>query len=174
MFGGTEGEISPSAFTALTAFGGAELKCPTLASQLLYLKSCTERSPTFWERLTGSDRNLVITLFGGTVLIAPTLVEEYASLSGVIRTGVLSQAECDQLMDRYLANSGEYTVCRTLTLFGACVTRHPSASKERKVLESATRAGTVSSRLRESLEQLVGAPPQAKARGLGNLAINPA
>ena len=169
LFAGTEGEIPPAGFTSLTAFGGAELRRPTLASQLLDLKNRGYRKPTRWARFMGTDKNLILTVFGATVLLAPTVVEEYAALAGLMRSGTLSPGECTALLDRLAANDGEPSICRTLTLFGVCVTRHPSAAKERKALEAASKTGAVSSAIRRALDEIVGSPPGAKARALGHL-----
>lgn len=170
LFGGTEGDISPAGFTALTVFGGAELRRPTIATQLLHLKSARGRRPGAWERLVGSDKNLILTVFGGTVVRAPTLVEEYSALSSAVGSGALTTDECSRLLDELIAGGGEFAHWRTLTLFGACVTRHPSTVKERKALDAAVKTGTVSQAVRATLESVVGSPPQAKVRALGQLA----
>lgn len=171
LFAGTEGEIPPAGFTALTVFGGSELRRPTLASQLLYLKHRNARAKRRWARLMGTDKNLILTLFGVTVLLAPTVIEEYTALSGLMRSGTLSHDECSALLDRLAADDSEASICRTLTLFGGCVTRHPSAAKERKALEAASKTGAVSSAIRQALDEIVGAPPAAKVRALGHLVV---
>jgi hypothetical protein len=168
LFGGTEGEIAPSGFTALTAFGGAELRRPTLAAQLLHLKSSRQRPRRWWDRVLGSDKNLILTLFGGTVLQAPTLVEEYAAMAGLLRSGAVQHAEFQQLLDQLHVEAGD-SPARTLTLFGACVTRHPSAARERKALEAAANSGSLTDRIRGALDRLIGAPQQAKIPALGQL-----
>ena len=170
LFAGTEGEIPPVGFTALTVFGGAELRRPTLASQLLYLKNRRERKRSRWARLLGTDKNLVLTIFGATVLLAPTLVEEYSALAGLIRTGALTPEECLSLLDQNSLEGGESAICRTLTIFGGCMTRRPSAAKERKALDTAAKTGSVTDRIRAALDDIIGSPPDAKARALGHLA----
>jgi hypothetical protein len=169
LFAGTEGEIPPAGFTAFTAFGGAELRRPTLASQLLHLKNRGHRRPSRLARLLGTDKNLIMTVFGGTVLLAPTLIEEYSALQGLLRSGTVSGDECTALLDRLAADDGDPSLCRTVTLFGACVTRHPSAAKERKALEAATKAGAVTNAIRRALDEIVGSPPAARVRALGHL-----
>jgi len=169
LFAGTEGEIPPAGFTALTAFGGAELKRPTLASQLLHLKYRAQRKPTRWAKLMGTDKNLILTVFGATVLLAPTVVEEYTALTGLMQSGAMTPGECATLLDRLSSDEGESSLCRTLTLFGGCVTRHPSAAKERKALDAAAKAGALSTAVRQALDAIVGSPPAAKVRALGHL-----
>ncbi|MEM7204776.1 MAG: hypothetical protein AAF628_31255 [Planctomycetota bacterium] len=170
LFAGTEGEIAPSGFTALTVFGGAELRRPTLATQLLHLKGRRHKPLSRWQRWFGTEQNLVITLFGGTVLFAPTMAEEYAALSSALRGGAIAADEAATLVDQLAAFGHERAVCRTLTLFGACVVRHPSAGKERKALEAAVQVGAIEDKVRGGLEAFIGAPPEARLHALARLA----
>jgi len=173
LFGGTEGEIAPSGFTALTLFGGSELRRPTLASQLLHLKNRREHKRRSWQRLLGSDQNLILTLFGGTVIVVPTMVEEYTALAAVLRSGTVSRDEFTALLQQ-LTTGGQRGLSRTMTLFGVCVVRHPSPAKERKALEVAAKTGAVTAKARESLETIIGAPPESRAGSLGKLVVSPA
>jgi hypothetical protein len=174
VFGATEGEVSPAGFTAFTLFGGAELRRPTLATQLVHLKNRPQGTPSAWDRILGTDKNLVVTVFGATVLTAPTLIEEYSALAGLVRAGTLTTADCGALLDDVVAQGHDAGWCRTLTLFGSCVTRYPSAERERKALDVATRTGAVSATVRGALEAVIGAPRQARTRALQQLVLHPA
>ena len=174
LFGATEGEVSPAGFTALTVFSGAELRRPTLATQLVHMKNRLQTKPRAWDRILGTDKNLVLTVFGATVLTAPTLIEEYSALAGLLRAGTLTSADCGRLLDDLAAQGSETGWCRTLTLFGACVTRYPSADRERKALDVASRTGAVTATVRNALETVIGAPRQAKTRALQQLVLQPA
>jgi hypothetical protein len=170
LFSGTTADAAPAGFTALTLFGGADLRRPTLAAELLHLKD-GPRSRRWLQTLLGTDHNLILTLFGATVLRAPTLVEEYAALAALLRTGAVSRQECHELVDRLATAPSQISTYRTLTLFGTCMTRYPSQAKERKALEAAAASGTLPAPVRAALEGLLGSPAPARRRTLSELAM---
>ena len=53
LFGGTEAEIAPGGFTALTIFGGAELKRPTLAQRIMQRRRDRGPQPEVQRRAAG-------------------------------------------------------------------------------------------------------------------------
>lgn len=171
FFAGTTGDMVPTGFTALTLFGGAEIRQPTLASLLLHQKRQGSRKPRRWDRWFGSDENLVITIFGGTTLIAPTAAEEYAALAGLLRSGALTREECEQLMNQLPEFSARRSMCRTFTVFGACVTQYPSSKKERRSLDAAKEAGSIRDNERRELESILDTPPEARGRLIGRLVM---
>ncbi len=168
LFSGTEGEMSPIGCTVLTVFGGAELRRPTLARQILTLRARPNAKRGLWRWLSGSDENLVVTIFGGTVVHEPTLVEEYAALSALVRSGQVAREELAMLLDRF-GGDPRVTAYRSFTLFGACSSRRISAKHERKALDEAERMGAIGRPLRSALDGLVEAPSGVRWRALGEL-----
>ena len=87
MFGGHGGELSPGKRLYLTAFGGAELKRPTIARQIIEQRRGGAVQPR---------SVFCITLFGATTIQAPTLAEEYLDLQDALRGGLFSLEDWDR------------------------------------------------------------------------------
>jgi hypothetical protein len=169
IFSGTEGELAPANTTVFTFFGGADLRGPTIAQQLLHFRAQRARKPSRWAWLLGAEDNLVITIFGATTIREPTVAEEYTALAAVVRSGQIAKEELPGLLDAYQAHTGSRGVLRTLTLFGACTVSPLKAAKERKALDSAVENGAIDPRARRSLEALVEAPRPVRWRAVGEL-----
>jgi hypothetical protein len=160
-FGATQAEISPGGFTAVTVFGGAELRRPTLAKRIMQRRAEQRRAPSTWEKWLGMDRSIAITLFGGTEIIAPTLVEEYAALRNLLTSGAITREECRDMLDS-LGREDDGDISR-LTFFGACTQQSPKASNEKKALDVAESAGMIDAGIRAQLMQAIGCPPDTAA-----------
>ena len=171
IFSGTEGELAPTGTTVLTFFGGAELRRPTLAQQLVHYRASRGRARSRWDWLLGSQENIVVTIFGGTTVREPTLAEEHAALAAAVRSGQIDRRELPGLLDELEAHAGAKGALRTLTFFGACVVTAWKASKERKALDAAAETGAITAAARRVLETLVEAPRSVRWRALGELAL---
>lgn len=174
LFAGTEGEMPPIGLTALTIFGGTELRRPTLAREILVHRATRGRTRRRWTWLFGSEENLVISVFGATSLVEPTLAEEYAAMLALVRSGQVTKEELPALLDGIEAQANGRNSYRSFTLFGACVTHRRSATKERKALDAAVANGGIEPRARAWLETLVEAPRGVRWRALGELVMQPA
>ena len=169
IFSGTEGELAPANTTAVTFFGGAGLRGPTVAQQLLHFRAQRARKPSRWAWLAGSEDNLVITIFGATAIQEPTVTEEYTALASVVRSGQIAKEELPSLLDAFEAHIGSRGALRTFTLFGACTVSPLKAAKEREAIDSAARNGIIDPRARKGLEALVEAPRMVRWRAVGEL-----
>jgi hypothetical protein len=169
VFGGTEASLPLSNCISFTFFGGTELRRPTLARRLQRLKESRDRPPTFFERVFEVDRNIVVTLFGATEIVAPSLLEEYLDLQNLLKAGVITADEGRKLL-LAIAQRGEgrdlYTA---LTLFGACTVKHPAPDEERRALDGGVGAGLLSERERHELQAVVGRPEAEAIERLARL-----
>lgn len=163
LFGGTESEIAPGTFTAFTMFGGAELKRPTLAQRIMQRRRDKGRKLGFRERWFGRDRSVVITIFGGTDILAPTIMEEYAALKNLVQSGVLSRTECRDLVQEIASGDDERGEISRVTFCGACGFASPKAKVEHRALAAAESARIISSQTRRELEKAVGCPSSTTA-----------
>ncbi|MCC6785885.1 MAG: hypothetical protein IT457_23760 [Planctomycetes bacterium] len=173
LFAGTEGEMPPAGMTAITIFGGSELRRPTLAREIGAWRARRGMPRSRWRWLFGSDENLIVTIFGATCVVEPTLVEEYAAMASLVRSGQVTGEELPSLLDGLESQIGGRDSYRTLTLFGGCVVRRRSPSRERKALDAAVANGGLDHRTRSWLETLVEAPRGVRWRALGELVANP-
>lgn len=171
LFSGTEGVLSPRGGTAFVLFGSAELRTPTLAQRLVHARERAQSPLSRMDRLLGRDQWLLITLFGGTNMVRPTLVEELAALRGLMTSGGVSRAEIQGLADASVSPPDLVVGLSTFTLFGACVVARPSAKKEIAAIERAEKAGEVDQRARPLLESLIGQADHSVLRGLSRLAL---
>lgn len=171
LFAGTQGDMPPSGFTAVTFFGGAELHRPTLAREILHYRATRDLPKTRLGWLFGSDENFVVTLFGGTVITEPTLVEEHQALAAILRTGQVRSEELPALVDGIELKHGGRAAYRTFTLFGGCSTRLGSVKRERKALEAAVANGALDAPTRTWLERLIEAPRSVRWRALSQLRL---
>jgi hypothetical protein len=111
IFGGHEGRLEASKRVVLTLFGGCDLRRPTLARQLLWLR---HRDPHV---AVTRKRHVAITLFGATEIKVPTLAEEYIDMRELLRSGRISTVDWDALMaDLTRAEDQGFWA---LTMFGA-------------------------------------------------------
>ena len=171
IFSGTEGELAASGATVLTVFGSAELSRPTLAQQLIHLRSQRGRRRGLFDRLIGSHESIVVTVFGSSMLRDPSIAEEYAALAAAVRSGQIERHELRGLMDELEAVGGARGALRTLTLMGACVITSLKAAKERKALDAAAESGAIDTALKKSLDALVETPRQVRWRLIGDLVL---
>ena len=160
--GGSEAEMSPGGFTAFTMFGGVELRRPTLAQRILYRRANRNKTYSRWDRFMGRGKSLVITLFGGTDIIPPTVMEEYAAMRNLMQSGVVTKEECLMLIDELSAGDDCSEVSR-FTMFGACEFSQQKAKKELKALDAAQDARIIDGETRRQLENAVGCPPSTAA-----------
>lgn len=171
VFGGTEAEISPAGFTALTVFGGAEFRQPTLAQRIVQRRREQGKTMSMWDRWLGRDRSLVITVFGGSEITAPTIMEEYASLRGLIESQAMSTEECQQWVEKITGGDDRGAEISRLTFFGACTYEAPTVKAERKALDAAEGAGIITAKTREELVQAIGCPSGTAASVVARAAL---
>ncbi len=171
FFGATEGSITTDGFSSICIFGYCRLVRPTLAERILQErhKPSQEQPKSWFEQMSTSDRGFVLTVFGGTEIVPPTLMEEYAALRNLLESGSVSQAECRNLTETLLRGQRK-DEWLTLTAFAACTKSRQSRGKELKALEAGERAGRISKAHRSQLDGLIGAPESTVADVLGQLA----
>ena len=172
IFGSTEGEIPANhRFSAVTLFGHCRLKRPTLAQRLQNVRSKgTARKRSWFDRLAGSDRGLIMTIFGATEVEAPTLMEEYSAMRSMFAAGTLRIDECQSLAERLGADE-EWAA---LTVFGVCTTTQAKRARQAKALDAGVKAGLISREHRLQLDELITAPTGTAAAVLARLAAQPA
>ncbi len=168
IFAGSEAQMSPKGFTAVTLFGGAELKRPTLAQRVLTLEDEEPSSDGWWTRLTDPSRNTVLTMFGSTELLQPTLMEEYSALRSLISTGVLTPADLQTRLRTLLAREKKQDMT-TITLFGAFEDTMPSRKRQLKALAQGEKAGLIPPNHRQRLDEVADAAPANGVEVLGQL-----
>ena len=174
IFGGSDGQIAPRGFSAVTLYGYSRLTRPTLAQRILNLKQGPPPKPkSWWERAGRSDRALILTVFGMTEIINPTLMEEYSALRSLLATDAVTPDECRELTLRILRGDGKDDFI-TFTVFGACYTKKHPRSAEEQALDAAESAGAIPRAHRVRLGLAVGAPPSTVVDVLSQLAAEPA
>jgi hypothetical protein len=109
VFGGHEGQLDPNRGVYISVFGGATLRRPPFASQVIEWRRQPALAQSAW-------RYLFFNVFGGADLVWPTLAEEYVALREALRTGTLTLADWDELAARPEGN-GPLRVS-SLTVFG--------------------------------------------------------
>lgn len=174
LFSCTEGEMTPSGLTAVTLFGSCELRRPTLAREIQHYRATQGRPKSLWGWLVGSEENLVATLFGATEIIEPTVADEYAALTGLLQSRQVAREEIGSLLDMLESKSGGRSTYRSLTLFGACISRRKKAAYERKALDAAVESRGIDARTRSWLDTLVEAPRSVRWRALASGVMAPA
>lgn len=156
IFGGHEGELNTTKRVFVTAFGGCELRRPTLARQLVVA------------RRQGGTRTggtaFFLTLFGGTELTVPTLTEEFLDLQEAVRAGFLTIEE----WDRHVAQFGLYDhrSYASFTAFGGFDGEAlPEEDSELDRLALARHVGAIPDRAADVLMLAVGerGPQRSKA-----------
>jgi hypothetical protein len=168
MFSGTEARMSSTGFTALTLFGAATLRRPTMAQRILDRDRATERAESWWQRMTDPNRNVVVTMFGGTTLLHATLMEEYSALRSLVSTGAMPSDQVTRRMREILATNQDIDVT-SITLFGGFVDSRPSRSKQLEALDEGERAGLLPSQHYRRLTDVIDAVPSAGLEVIGEL-----
>lgn len=170
IFGVTETEISGSGFTSLTMFGGTELRRQTLAERIMNLSKTAGRKPSAWEKLAGTDRPTVITLFGITTIVSPTIIEEYSAVRNLLNSGAITKEEC-MAMVASISNGNADKEITTVTLFGGCGFETVNEKKQRKALELAEKAGSITPTVKEELAQAIGCPDRTAVSIVARVAM---
>ena len=173
IFAANEGEISPSDFTSVTFLGACDLKRPTMAQRIMRLRSKRNRGTRWYERILGTSRGLILTIFGVTELHRPSLMEEYASMRSLISSGSMTPPELRQCLDRILAG-GARDDWLTLTLFGVCCEGKFKLEAQLKALDAGCKTGLISDDHHRQLRDVIAAPVTTTAALLGRLAAEPA
>jgi hypothetical protein len=171
MFGASAVDMAPAGFFCVSLFGHTSVQRPTLARRVLFQRARAGREPSALQRLFGSDRNTVFTVFGATEILVPTLVQEYAALRRLVGSRSIGAEECRMHLDVLAQGGAERDLYTSLTLFGYCGVTRPSQNRERKALEAAVQNGTIEPRTREELAAMIGAPEPAVIDGLGRIAL---
>jgi len=111
VFGGHSGELAPGRRVYVTLFGGCELKRPTLAKQVLEMRSRggVQQAPR--------GQHVFITICGATELKVPTLAEEFIDLQDALTSGLIKPEEWDWAVSQLAAV--ETRSVGSFTLFGA-------------------------------------------------------
>lgn len=168
MFGGTEGEMPAAGLTALTVFGSSELTRPTLAQRMMRLRTAPP-SHSRWRRLLGFERNMVVTVFGATVVRAPTLIEEFAALRALLDSGSIDAAECRDLLQRLASMQPPEDFFTSFTLFAATTQQRPTEKQERKALQNARASGMLTDGECAQLDRVIASPTPVVCELLGRM-----
>lgn len=153
MFGGHDGEFSPGKRLYITAFGGSELKRPTIARQIIEFRRGGALQPR---------SAFCITMFGGTSVLAPSLAEEYLDLQDALRADLFKLED----WDRAIAALGAANNMRigSFTIFGAFESAAlPDENTELERLAVARESGRISESASQQLMLAVGQPGPHRA-----------
>ncbi len=167
MFGGSEAQITTANMTAITIFGGADLKRPTLAQRVLQLAASEDPESESSIRRPG-PRSFAFTMFGGTDVKHPLLMEEYSAIHGLVATQLLRREEIQSMIAEILAQDAHYKV-GSFTLFGGFSDKRPNRKAQFRALREGEEAGLISVAHCEELERMVDAGPAVAFGLLGRL-----
>ena len=170
IFAAADGDLPSKGFTALTLCGFSRLRQPTLAQRIQDRQRIRTRKRSWLERISGSDRGTVLTVFGITEIVEPTLVEEYAALRSLVASGAIAPDAIRAVLD----DVGARDDWVAMTLVGICTRSKASRQKQVKALDSAEKSGLIPQNHRQQLDGLIGSPTTAAAGVLGRLATAPA
>lgn len=170
-FGATEAEISPNGFTALTVFGAAEFRRATLAQRIMHRRREKGKKRSWWDRWLGRDRSMVITVFGGTEITCPTIMEEYAAVRSLVESQAISKEECLAWIENVADGDDMSADLSRVTLFGVCTYEPPTVKAERKALDAAEGAGIITAGTRQELSQAIGCPSGSAAGVVARAAL---
>jgi hypothetical protein len=120
-------------------------------------------------RWLGLERNLLLTLFAGTEIRTPTLIEEFAALRALLETGTVGAEECRDLLQRLAVEGRTDDTYTCVTVFGGTILRRPSTARERKALESARDSGILTEQQYAQLDRAVASPMPVVCDVLGRL-----
>ena len=112
----------------------------------------------------------MITLFGATAIVSPTIIEEYSALRSLLESGSITKEECMALAGSLASGDAEEDINR-VTLFGACGFETVAEEKQSKALEFAERSGAISRHTREELSQAIGCPDRAATSIVARVAM---
>ena len=169
LFSGSDAQVPVSGLTAVTIFGGADLKAPTLAQRVIALDDAPPPRG-WWQQMTDSRRNTVLTIFGATELVQPTLMEEYAALRALLASGTMTRDELRERL-RSLATSERSLDVSAITLFGVYEEARPGRKKQLKALENGEKAGLISAPHKRRLDDVADAPANTGIEVLGELVV---
>ena len=143
IFSYSQAAATARAFSAFSLFGYLELKAPTLAERAIEeeRRAGEPGRKSLLDRLAAPDRGIVLTIFGGSEIVLPTLAEEYTALKSLVDSG---RIRLDQL-DGWLARLDEGLSWAAITLFGSCTIRRGEARDEQEALDRALRSGAIRS-----------------------------
>ncbi len=167
IFSYSQAAATARAFSAFSLFGYLELKAPTLAERAIEeeRRAGEPGRKSLLDRLAAPDRGIVLTIFGGSEIVLPTLAEEYTALKSLVDSG---RIRLDQL-DAWLARLDEGLSWAAITLFGSCTIRRGEARDEQEALDRALRSGAIPAQHHSVLTGLIGATDSSVARTLGSM-----
>lgn len=113
----------------------------------------------------------MITLFGATEILSPTLMEDYAALRNLVVSGVVTKEDCLQLIEDLASCEDAGSDVSRVTLFGACCSESPTEELERRAIDSAERAQVITRETGDELSQLIGCPSGASAGMIARVAL---
>jgi hypothetical protein len=153
LFGSQAGELDARRKFYLTAFGGCELRWPSIAKQITALRQ-RGAAPD------ASATQFFLTLFGGTEISAPTLAHEFLDLQSALRAGQLTLDD----WDRSIVRLGDIRRSGSLTLFGSFnADRVPGEDAELDDLALNRHLGYINEEAAELLMRAVGARGASRA-----------
>ena len=148
IMGGYEGMIRPERKFYFTLMGGAELRRPTVARQILAQRQNAAQG------LPKAPWQFFLTIMGGTEIISPTLAEEFIDLREMVQSGSLSMSDWDQAMadlTRTDVSVGSFTL-----MGGFSENTLPSEDQEIESLALQRHLGNISDRATEVLQYGIG------------------
>lgn len=181
IFGGSEVTLGSGGKCIVTLFGGTDVRKPTLAKRLMqekHLLSSHQAAPgkdlknvdkvlmflggNYPAGQPGSRRsrsNFILTICGGVEIKPPSIAEEFMDMRELMSSGLISEAEWDQLVGR-LYQMGEMDSISSFTLFGAMGEGSLSEEEEIKKIHSARELGLIDTEEERALRSVVGRDPQ--------------
>lgn len=148
IMGGYEGLIRPERKFYFTLMGGAELRRPTVARQILAQRQNEARG------LPKAPRQYFITIMGGVDIQCPTLAEEFIDLREMIQSRALSMADWDKAMADL--TSTDVSIGSFTLMGGFAESVLPSEDKEIESLAVQRHLGNISDRATEVLQYGIG------------------
>ncbi len=169
MFGGSDVRLGEDRKVIITMFGSTDVCKATLAKRLLYEKQRLEQHKeqqstprSILERVFGREstpsrhrNHIALTLFGGTDIIAPPLVDEFLDMRELVSRKLILPEEWNALLVRLDQEEGSDGIS-TFTLFGGLGESSRSDAEEIQKNQSARQLGLINNDEERSLQAIVG------------------
>lgn len=148
IMGGYEGLIQPERKVYFTLMGGADLRRPTVARQILARRQMDSTG------LAKPPSQFFITIMGAVDIHSPTLAEEFIDLREMIQSGSLSLSDWDQAMSNI--SRSDVSVASFTLMGGFSENTLPSEDEEIESLAVQRHLGNISDRATEVLQFGIG------------------
>lgn len=182
IFGASKVNLHGGGQFILTLFGGTEVRKQTLAKRLLQQKHLlnSSQSPANADQVRNVDKVLsflqgnypagrrgaekrrtafLLTIFGVVEIKPPTIAEEFMDMRELVSSGLISNAEWDQLVGQ-LYQVDELDSISSFTLFAGMGEERLDDEEELKKIHSAGELGLISKDEEIALRSVVGRDSQ--------------